>query len=60
MEANSPPQANTEPRDPEDDAWTPADPDPRDAFDETLPADRADWERAAANRVRRPAAPAGE
>jgi hypothetical protein len=39
-------QPRPKPLDSEDDAWTPADPDPRDAFDETLPADRVGWENA--------------
>jgi hypothetical protein len=53
MEANRESQPRSENRDPDDDAWTPADPDPRDAFDETLPSDRSDWE-AAVGRERRP------
>ena len=51
-------QARPNARDPEDDAWTPDDPDPRDAFDETLPADRAGWENAP-ERDRRSEASAG-
>ncbi|HEU0114094.1 MAG TPA: hypothetical protein VFQ80_05435 [Thermomicrobiales bacterium] len=54
MEANRESQPRSENRDPDDDAWTPADPDPRDAFDETLPADRSEWE-AAVERERRAA-----
>ncbi|HEU5434425.1 MAG TPA: hypothetical protein VFU81_22315 [Thermomicrobiales bacterium] len=59
MEANRDNQPRSEPRDQEDDAWTPADPDPRDSFDETLPADRADWE-AAADRRRQTSTPTDE
>ncbi|HET7092870.1 MAG TPA: hypothetical protein VFI22_05310 [Thermomicrobiales bacterium] len=59
MEAKRDAKARSGQSDPEDDAWTPADPDPRDAFDETLPADRADRE-AATNRERQAAATGDE